>query len=58
MLAVAGERNRNDFTSGPLPLHDNARILHGEAGADVAVDPLDLGILVGEAALGDQVEDI
>ena len=58
MLTIAGERNRDDFTPGPLPLHDDTRILHGEPGTNVAVDPLDLGILVGEAALGDQVEDI
>jgi hypothetical protein len=39
-------------------LQDDARILHGKAAADIAVDPFHLGFLVGDGALGHEIEDI
>ena len=35
-----------------------ALVFHGEAGADVAVDPADFRVFHGEAALGDEVENV
>ena len=58
MLAVAGERDGDDFAARFAAFHDDARILHREAGADVAVDPFHFGFLVREAALGHEVEDV
>jgi hypothetical protein len=58
MLAVVGERDGDDLAAGLAALEDDARVLHREAAADVAVDPLDLGFLVRDAALGDEVEDV
>ena len=58
VLAVVGERDRDDFAARLPAFHDHARILHREADADVAVDPFDLSLFVREAALGDKVEDV
>ena len=58
VLAVVGQGDRDDLAAGPAALEDDARVFHRQAGADVAVDPLDLGVLVRDAALGDEVEDI
>ena len=58
VLAGVGEGDGNDFTTGAFALHDDAGVFHGEAGADVAVDPADLGVFVGDAAFGDEVEDV
>ena len=58
VLSVAGERDRDHFATGLAAFHDHAGIFHGEAGADVAIDPLDLGFLVGEAAFCHEVENI
>ena len=58
VLAVVGQGDGNDLAAGLAALQHDPGILHGQAAADVAVDPLDLGLLVGEAALGDEIEDI
>ena len=58
VLPVAGERDGNDLTTGASAFHDDARIFHREARPDVAVDPFNFGILVGEPPLGDEIEDI
>ena len=58
VLAGVGEGDGDDFTAGAFAFHDDARVLHGEAGADVAVDPADFGVFVGDAAFGDEVEDV
>ena len=58
VLAGVGEGDGDDFTTGAFAFHDDAGVLHGEAGADVAVDPADLGVFVGDAAFGDEVEDV
>ncbi len=31
--------------------HDHARIFHGQARADIAIDPFDLGVFVRQSAL-------
>jgi hypothetical protein len=56
VLAVIGERDRDDLAAGLAALQHDAGILHRESAADVAVDPLDLGFLVRDAALGDEVD--
>ena len=58
MLAAVGQGDADDFTTGAFALHDDAGVFHGEAAADVAVDPAHFGVLVGDAALGDEVEDV
>ena len=58
MLAVAGERDGEHFAAGFAAFHDDARILHRQARADVAIDPFHFGFLVGEPALGHEIEDV
>ena len=58
MLAAVGQSDADDFTAGAFALHDDAGVLHGEAAADVAVDPAHFGVFHGDAALGDEVEDV
>ena len=43
---------------GALAHQVHARVLHGQARAEVAVDPLDRGVLLGHGALGHQVEHV
>ena len=43
---------------GPLAHEVDARVLHGELGAEVAVDPLDRGVALGDRPLGDEVVDV
>src|SRR5690606_19665798 len=58
VLSVVGERDGDDFAAGAFTFEDDAGIFHREAAADVAVDPLDLGVLVRDAAFGDEIEDV
>jgi len=58
VLAVIGQRDGKPFAARLAALQDDARIFHGEPRTDVAIDPFDLGIFVGESAFGDQIENI
>jgi hypothetical protein len=58
MLSAVGQSDADDFAAGAPALHDDAGIFHGETAADVAVDPANFGVFVGDAALGDEIEDI
>src|SRR3954453_4864621 len=52
VLAVAGERDRQDLAVRLLAHEVDARVLHRELRAEVAVDPLDRRALLGDRALG------
>jgi len=58
MLAVIGESDRENFAARFAPLHDHAGIFHCQARADIAIDPLYLGIFLGQTAFRHQVENI
>ena len=58
MLARAGVGDREDLARGLGAHEPDGRVLHGEAGADVAVDPLHVAALFDPGTLGDQVEDV
>ena len=58
MLAVVGKGDGEHFATSAFTLQHDARILHGQAGADVAVDPLHFSAFVGHAALSHEVKDI
>ena len=58
VLTVVGECDGDDFATGFGAFEDDARVFHGEAGADVAVDPFVLGFCKGKAAFGDEVVDV
>ena len=58
MLTIARQRDGENFTTGFAAFHDHARIFHGQAGADVAIDPFHFGLLVRETAFGHQIEDV
>ena len=47
-----------DLSTCLAAFHNDAGIFHREAGADIAIDPLDLSFLVCESALGDQIENV
>src|SRR5215203_570076 len=55
VLPVAGVGHGEDLTARPLADQVYRRVLHGQLGAQVAVHPLDGGVLVGHAPLGHQV---
>ena len=58
VLAVVGEGDGDDLAAGLAALEHDPRIFDGQPAADIAVDPLDLGLLVGETALGDEIVDV
>ena len=58
VLAVAGERDGDHLAARFAALEDHAGIFDRQPRADVAVDPFDLGVLMGDAAFGDEVEDV
>ena len=58
VLAGVGEGDGDDFAAGLTAFHDDAWVLHGQATADVAIDPFYFGFLVGDASFGDQIEDV
>ena len=47
----AGEGDREDLAVGALAQQVDARVLHRQLGAEVAVDPLDGRVLVATARL-------
>jgi hypothetical protein len=51
VLAVAGERDRQDLAVGALAHEVDARVLHRQLRAEVAVDPLDGRVGLGPARL-------
>src|SRR5690606_6443426 len=58
VLALSGEGDGQGLALGVLAHQVDRRVLHGDLGADVAVDPLHGGALVGDGTLGDQVVDV
>src|SRR3954452_9923455 len=58
VLALAGERDAQDLAVRPLARQVDARVLHGQLEAEVAVDPLDRRVGLGDRALGDEVVDV
>ena len=58
MLTAIRQSDADDLATGAFALHDDAGVFHGEAAADVAVDPFHFGVFMGNATLGDEVEDI
>ena len=58
VLALAGERDRQHLALGVLAGHPDRRVLHGDLGPDVAVDPFHGGAGLGAGPLGDQVVDV
>ena len=55
VLPSSSERHGQDLRLGSGLHHVDARVLHGDLGAEIAVDPFHRGIAVGHGALGDQV---
>src|SRR6266568_2370283 len=58
VLALAGHGDAEYLALGVLADHVDRRVLHGDLGADVAVDPLHRAALVADGPLGDQVVDV
>ena len=58
MLAGAGERDREDLAVGTLAGQVDRRVLHRQLRAEVAVDPLDGRVPLGDRPLRDEVEDV
>ncbi len=58
VLALAGERDREDLAVRLLAEQVDRRVLHRQLRAEVAVDPLHRRVLVGDGALGHEVEDV
>ena len=52
---VPAKADREDLPVGALAHQVDRGVLHRQLGADVAVDPLDGRVLVGDGPLGDQV---
>src|SRR5215203_6053469 len=55
VLPIAGVGDGEDLSARALADQVHRRVLHGQLGAQVAVHPLDSGVLVGHAPLGHQV---
>jgi len=58
MLPVGRKRHRQNLTASTFAHHVNTRILHGDLGSDVGINPDDFCVLISDAALGDEVVDI
>ena len=58
VLALAGEGDRQRLALGVLAEQVAGGVLHGDLGADVAVDPLHPAAGLHRGALGDQVVDV
>ncbi len=58
VLALAGEGDRQGLALGVLTHQVDRRVLHGDLGTDVAVDPLHGRAGLAEGTLGDQVVDV
>ena len=58
VLTLTGEGDGQHF-SVSTGLHEpHRRVLHGEFGTEVSVDPFHGGVAIGSSSLGDQVEDV
>ncbi len=58
MLALARVRDRQHLSGGTLADEVDGRVLHGELGTDVAIDPLHVAVSLDPGPLGDQVVDV
>src|SRR5438270_1105687 len=58
VLAVAGERDREDLAVRLLAEEIYRRILHGQLRTEVAINPLNGRMLLGDRALRDEVVDV
>ena len=58
VLALAGDRDRDDLGPRALAAQVDRRVLHRQARAGVRVDPLDRGVRVRVGPLGDEVVDV
>ena len=58
MLTVVGERDGENFAARSAAFHNHARIFHGQARADVAIDPFHFRVFVRDAALGHEIENV
>ena len=58
MLALGGEGDGKDFAAGAGFHHVDGGVFHGEAAAEVAVDPFHEGTFVGHGPLGDEVINV
>src|SRR5215212_1361491 len=58
VLARAREGDREHLAVRALAHQVDARVLHGQLGTEVAVDPLDRGVGLRHGALGDEVEHV
>ena len=61
VLVLARRRRRRRDSTSPVafgPDHVDRRVLHGEAAADVAVDPLHVALGLDPGPLGDEVVDV
>ena len=58
VLTVAGQRDRKHFAPRFPPFQNDPGIFHGQARTNIAVDPFNLGFLVGQPPFGDEVENI
>src|SRR5690606_35332730 len=58
VLAATGKRNRQDLTMRAFTLQDDRGILHRQFAAQIAVNPLHRGVLLGNRALGDKVVNV
>ena len=47
-----------NFAARLATFHDNAGIFHGEARTDVAIDPFDFGVFVGQTAFRHEIENV
>src|SRR5690606_35413353 len=57
LLEIVGEGHRVEFADAVVPLEDAARVLPGDRRARFHLGPGDMGIPVGDAAVGDEVVD-
>src|SRR5207248_10983554 len=48
----------HDLALGALAHQPHGRVLHGDLGAEVAIEPFHRGVVVGYGPLGDQVVDV
>ncbi len=58
MLSVAGKCHREDFTLGAFTHQLDGRVLHGEFGADIAIDPFHGSAFPGLGAFGHEIVNV
>ena len=57
LLGVAGQRHRVELAHGVVAAQHHGRVLPGDRRAGFHLGPADLGVVVGDAALGHEVVD-